>query len=57
MAEAIIRVADTKGGVNVEIKLTPAADHDSAAYKLVEKFIEVAGLERIEADDQSAPRK
>lgn len=57
MAEAIIRLVDTKGGVNVEIKLTPATDHDSAAYKLVDKFIEIAGLEKVDGNEQSAKTK
>lgn len=57
MAEAIIRVTDAKGGVAVEIKLSPAMDHASPAHQLVAKFIETAGLEQLDAQLEPAPPK
>jgi hypothetical protein len=57
MAEAIIRVTDAKGGVNVEIKLSPAMDQGSAAHQLVAKFIEAAGLEQLDAQLEPAAPK
>lgn len=57
MAEAIIRVTDAKGGVSVEIKLSPAMDQGSAAHQLVAKFIETAGLEKLEEQLEPAASK
>jgi hypothetical protein len=53
MAEALIRVTDIKGGVDFEVKFSPAQDDNSPAHQLVMKFIQSAGLEIVEAENST----
>jgi hypothetical protein len=57
MAEALIRVTDIKGGVDFEVKFTPEQDSNSPAHQLVMKFIESAGFEVVNAENQPAKDK
>jgi hypothetical protein len=57
VAEAIFRVKDIKGGVDFEVKFTPEQDSNSPAHQLVMKFIESAGLEMVNAENQPTKDK
>jgi hypothetical protein len=47
MAEAIIVLRDSDGVVDIEVKTFPEKDPNSEALKLVERFLQQAGMEKI----------
>lgn len=48
MAEAMIHLKDTKAGVQMEVKFSPAIDNASPAHQIVTKVAELCGMEQVQ---------
>jgi hypothetical protein len=57
MAEAMIHLKDTKAGIQMEVKFTPAIDNASPAHQIVSKVAELCGMEQVKPGEAETSDK
>jgi hypothetical protein len=54
MAEALIKVKDVKGEVQLEVKFYPTLDNNSPAHQMVAEFVKSANLQEVKPAAEKA---